>query len=171
MHTHKILTLKFFFLEFQSCLCNTKFLPLVPSDYKTHHIYTSYHVQTSVQVSLVCWLFFFCPFRKIIGYWSQAILSQTQSYWKKYSNYYQSCCVHMAIKLKHKTCGWYSTQMWKISNSFLKKKLQTVWKFQNKKMLQPRNIVRFMFYIKNKYSQVCFFTNHWLTTLPFWCLF
>ena len=88
-----------FLLEFRNCLCNKNFLPRFPVAYKTHCIYASCYDQTSthskcywIDISTVnsfyCWVFFLVPCQKVWEYWSQIILSQTQSYWKKCWNYY-----------------------------------------------------------------------------------
>ena len=108
-----------FLVEFRIGHCNTNFIPLFPSVYKTHHIYASCHDQTSVS-SKLCWvniiavykfyrwLFSSAPCLEVLEYWSQAILLRlrvinTFKCW----NYYQSCCrgcfLHMIIKLKRET--------------------------------------------------------------------
>ena len=120
MYTYAHTQQKYYFnflLEFWNCLCNTNFLPMFPWAYKTYHIYTSCYGQPSVcskrlwvDVCTPCsfhrWRFSLAQCRKVSEYWSQAILSPTQTYQRTCWNYYQPCCrccfLHMVIKLKHK---------------------------------------------------------------------
>ena len=79
-----------FLLKFRNGHCNTNVIPLFPSANKTHHIYASYHDQTSVcwkhcWIDIIAvykfyrWLFSSAPCRKYLENWSQAILPQTQA--------------------------------------------------------------------------------------------
>ena len=91
-----------------------------------------------------------------------------------YWNYYQSCCWCCFLLYGHKIkvqdiFFWYSTQMLKISNNFLKKMLQNCLKISEQKMKQQMNIVWFMFYIINNFTFIVLLIPD-LQHLLFWCL-
>ena len=93
--THTKLPIIIFFWNFEIVPWNTSFLPQFPSAYKTRHICASSYNQVSIcskhswidistMHSFYRWLFSsMVPCRTVSEYWSQVILSWTQSYRNK----------------------------------------------------------------------------------------
>ena len=114
MHTHKNYNYVFL-LEFWNCSCNTNFLPLFPSAYKTHHISASCYDETSAQnvfgLTLVLCIVFIADFfpsfhvestevkqfrlrLRVIGRNIGTIVGIICC---------RCCFLHIVVKLKHKT--------------------------------------------------------------------